>query len=448
MKRLEVEPTEKEILKSIGTNRAGRNADIVDFIRLLLEAEGPYALMLDAAWGDGKTFFIKSVEYALRAMNPVIEDVAADSPELESIVGQFSMDDVSVLPFYFNAWENDYADDPITTLFACMAADFDRSDVLKTSNLMKGVTSVVDVGLTFANSPIKISGVAEALTSKSLIESLKARAGIRQKIRELAESAKTEVANKLVIFIDELDRCRPDFAVRLLEQTKSLFASESIILVFATDSVQLAKAVGGMYGPGFDTTGFLERFFDERVTMTPVDGFKFANEGRMLNTSHRFENVVDEVLGSRSFTIRDNLRLKSKLEEARRYCEDGDHAGMGQIIAACTILPMLIFIEKDDTALFRKITTGADFDALYDYARCYESFNKNIRDVIMRLRGSFVVEEQQPLTEAQCKSYVHDLCVVIYGKPDGHPKNYQARDRIGCLDTVFDMDVYKRLKFN
>ena len=72
MKRLDMEPTEDALLESIKSNRAGRNNDIVDFIKLLSETEGPYSLMVDASWGDGKTFFVKSVELVLRALNPCI----------------------------------------------------------------------------------------------------------------------------------------------------------------------------------------------------------------------------------------------------------------------------------------------------------------------------------------------------------------------------------------
>lgn len=53
MKRLDAEPTEEELRKSIELDSAGRNQDIVDFIKMLADTEGPYSYMLDAAWGDG-----------------------------------------------------------------------------------------------------------------------------------------------------------------------------------------------------------------------------------------------------------------------------------------------------------------------------------------------------------------------------------------------------------
>lgn len=449
MRRLDVEPTEEVLLESIKSDCAGRNADIVGLIKILNEAEGPYSIMVDASWGDGKTFFVKSVELVLRTLNPCIVGTDHDCPDLAGIVSELDDTEVSILPFYFNAWDNDFADDPITALFANMAAEFDRNDLLKKAKVRDGVASVIDAGLAISQVPLRVSGVVSALTSESIISAFKSKAEIRSRITELAETSLIEVANKLVIFIDELDRCRPDFAVRLLEQTKSLFTSENIILVFAADSSQLAKAVGGMYGPGFDTARFLERFFDERMTMTPVDAYAFANDGQKRGHTNRFDKLADEVLDGMTLTIRDAYRLKHKLNAARKYCLEGNHQELPQMIACCTVLPLLVFIERDDIDLFRAITSGADLDALYEYGKQYEAFNENVKDTITRLRRNMYADDQSEFTDADCKAYMHDLCMAIYGTPDGHPEYYEAKDRLGGFySPSFDSRVYKQLSFS
>lgn len=449
MKRFDVEPTEEALRESIGSDRAGRNADVVEFVKLLSETEGPYAYMIDAAWGDGKTFFLKSIELVLRAMNPLISDEECDCAGLEKLLEELEAIDVPFLPFYFNAWDNDFAEDPVTELFASIAAAFDRNEVLKKAKVRSGVASVIDAGLAITQVPLRVSGMADALTSESLISAYAARSEVRNRIGELAENSLVEVANKLIIFIDELDRCRPDFAVRLLEQTKSLFASENIILVFAADSSQLAKAVGGMYGPGFDSARFLERFFDTRVTMTPVDAYSFANNGKKLSGNNKFDKLADELMSSRTLTIRDAYRLKSKLAAARSYCLEGLNEELPQMVASCTVLPLLVFIERDDIALFRSITTGVDFDALYEYGKAYAAFNENVKSVITRLRRNMPGEDQPEFTDADCKAYMHDLCVAIYGTAEGHPKYYESKEQLGGFySSSFDARVYKQLKFD
>lgn len=138
MKRLDIEPTEEALLESIKSDRAARNADVVSFIKFLVETDGPYSLMVDASWDDGKTFFVKSVELVLRALNPCIVGTDYHCPNLEEVVSELDDTDVSILPFYFNAWDNDFAEDPITALFANMAAEFDRNDLLKRAKVRDG----------------------------------------------------------------------------------------------------------------------------------------------------------------------------------------------------------------------------------------------------------------------------------------------------------------------
>lgn len=449
MKRLDIEPTEDALLESIRSNCTDRNDDIIDFIKLLSETKGPYSFMIDASWGDGKTFFVKSIELVLRALNPHIASASCSSSDLAYIIDNLNDTDASILPFYFNAWDNDFADDPITALFACMAAEFDRNDLLDAPKVRDAIASVLDAGLAALQIQIHVSEIVSALTSESLISAFKSKDEVRKRITELADTSICEVANTLVIFIDELDRCRPDFAVRLLEQTKNLFSSENTILVFSADSSQLAKAVGGIYGPGFDTARFLERFFDERITMTPVDAHSFANDGKKRGGASRFDKLVNEVLDGMTVTIRDAYRLKHKLNAARSYYLEGNHQELPQMVACCTVLPLLVFIERDDIDLFRTITSGADFDALYEYGKRYEAFKENVKGTIARPCSNIHADNQQEFTDAGCKAYMHDLCMAIYGTPEGHPEYYEAMSHLGgSYSPSFDGRVYKQLAFN
>lgn len=64
------------------------------------------------------------------------------------------------------------------------------------------------------------------------------------------------------IFIDELDRCRPNFAIQVLEKAKHLFNVDNIIFVLAADKSQLAHSIRAVYGQGLDVNGYLRRFID------------------------------------------------------------------------------------------------------------------------------------------------------------------------------------------
>lgn len=98
--------------------------------------DGPYTIMLDAPWGEGKTFFIKSAQYVMNAL-AVSETGENDKwderirtvvePLLESNCSTF-------LPLYFNAWENDDVEDPICSMFATFASQLDQDFWRDSSN--------------------------------------------------------------------------------------------------------------------------------------------------------------------------------------------------------------------------------------------------------------------------------------------------------------------------
>lgn len=66
----------------------------------------------------------------------------------------------------------------------------------------------------------------------------------------------------LFVLIDELDRCRPTYAISLLERAKHLFEVDNVSVIVATDTAQLVNSVRAVYGADFDSRRYLGRFFD------------------------------------------------------------------------------------------------------------------------------------------------------------------------------------------
>jgi predicted KAP-like P-loop ATPase len=68
--------------------------------------------------------------------------------------------------------------------------------------------------------------------------------------------------------VDELDRCRPTYAIQTLELVKHLFNVPGLIFIFALDIEQLSHSVQTVYGQNMDAQGYLCRFFDYFMMMT------------------------------------------------------------------------------------------------------------------------------------------------------------------------------------
>ena len=69
MKRLELMPTDENILKSLQEDIFERNQELQYFIKLLNSIEGPYSIAVNGTWGSGKTFFVKQAKMVLDAYN-------------------------------------------------------------------------------------------------------------------------------------------------------------------------------------------------------------------------------------------------------------------------------------------------------------------------------------------------------------------------------------------
>ena len=76
---------------------------------------------------------------------------------------------------------------------------------------------------------------------------------------------------KVYIFIDELDRCKPTFSIKLLERIKHFFNIQNMIFIIATDKQQLVHSINSVYGQNFDSYTYLNRFFDQTYTIPEKD---------------------------------------------------------------------------------------------------------------------------------------------------------------------------------
>lgn len=83
--------------------------------------------------------------------------------------------------------------------------------------------------------------------------------------------------NKLVVFVDELDRCRPLYAIELLERIKHIFNVDGIVFVLALDKEQLCHSIQAVYGSEFDSSGYLRRFVDFEYLLKKPDISSFVD---------------------------------------------------------------------------------------------------------------------------------------------------------------------------
>jgi hypothetical protein len=71
----------------------------------------------------------------------------------------------------------------------------------------------------------------------------------------------------LFVVVDELDRCRPDYALRMLEEIKHFFDVPGVVFILGLHGGQLSKSIKAVYGTEFDSDDYLRRFFTRRYEL-------------------------------------------------------------------------------------------------------------------------------------------------------------------------------------
>lgn len=216
---------------------------------------------------------------------------------------------------YFNAWENDFQPEVMVALLAELKELQDKGK----SNF----NSLVKSGATFLNkaTPIITKGiiskavgdkavgelveVVTELTAGELKKQIDSFTDAKRGVVDFRESLEKYVEkvnnDKPVVFIiDELDRCRPNYSVSVLEEIKHLFSVPGIVFVLSIDKVQLGHAIRGVYGSEqIDSDEYLRRFIDIEYALPdpPTDLFVdylydyfdfknfFSNEFRLKHPS-------------------------------------------------------------------------------------------------------------------------------------------------------------------
>ena len=98
---------------------------------------------------------------------------------------------------------------------------------------------------------------------------------LKKGLEKLSEAVFKRLQHPLVFIIDELDRCRPTFAIELLERVKHIFDVPYLVFVFGINRDELCKSLSSIYGE-INTDVYLRRFFDFGFQLQEVESQAFV----------------------------------------------------------------------------------------------------------------------------------------------------------------------------
>ena len=329
MKKATLEATDENILQSIKEQKGTeRNTEIMEFIKALDLIEENIFISLDARWGEGKTFYVRQIEKTLEYQtlkNFETDDNKNKYEEMKPYFEKTVLEDIelgnSYLPVYYNAWLYDNHSDPLMSLLYVIIKKcglwIDSKLVKDKTDKLKDIIKSIQVNLGIFS--INGDKVIDAVSEKNIFDGIQLAEDIRQRVKEIFNQVIEGQTQKLVIFIDELDRCKPSYALEMLERIKHYFDDNRIIFIVSVNKEQLTHTISNYYGNGFDSTGYLNKFFDVNAYLPEVERrqLRFVSEysersifGRMANM---YANYYKLTLEKNKYIRREHMQNYDKV---------------------------------------------------------------------------------------------------------------------------------------
>ena len=235
-----------------------------------------FTIFINGDWGTGKTFLVKQIYTLLTYYNEYIkEELKGYNTQLDQVLQKDSFKDLKLeknfVPIYYNAWNNDSHIDPINSIIFNIIKEHDilKDYQKESSDVIDKIASVLDMANIWSNGSVK--ELVSTFKRKDIIPEITTMENLKETLNLLLDKLLVERGDKLVIFVDELDRCNPIYSIKLLERIKHFFDHENIIFVFSVNENELTNTISNYYGQNFDSHRYLNKFFDISIDLPKVN---------------------------------------------------------------------------------------------------------------------------------------------------------------------------------
>lgn len=309
------------------------------------------SISIDAGWGYGKTFFLDKLEERLRAENQMV--------------------------VRFNAWETDLSNDAFISLadslFTQLAGYlkdtsvfFEKADLamvafgsLMIDRFVSGLPVIGEVKRTITETRDKYKELVEKEGSyfvkdvnKSGLELVKEKVG--ESLDFFFSKLENDYLGKnVIVLIDELDRCRPDYSIQVIERVKHLFGDTRLSFVFAINKDELGKSIKQTYG-SIDVSVYFDKIFTFSFGLPQIDVASFLETDIAFdgNDSQRvyFDLLVQMIKDSGRVSLRQVERVFNYFDAICRIVPNFD-----SFTVAPYLLPIAVFSKVVDNAFFHSV---------------------------------------------------------------------------------------------
>lgn len=360
MKNYSLKPTNENILELFQNNITGRTETVFQLIDLLNSIDECCTIAVNGEWGSGKTFFIKQVKMALDCINGFSTMGDNERDEIKQYFPKEYPSNQTYTTVYYDSWINDNHEDPILSLiYATIKSGQSAYDPGKKRSISKTVSSIATV-----ISGKNLTDVFNQAKGEDIFATLKEEEDIQILIKEFFDDLICEHGDRLVFFIDELDRCKPDYAVRLLERIKHYFDDDRVTFIFSVDLLQLQCTVKKYYGENFNAMKYLDKFFDLHIDLPSVNIDEYLQFKLQFAGRHYYYDITcATIIKYFHFSLRETERfIRLAKISAYNYTHSRSQSGNAEAeafnFAMAFIVPVLIGLKMADMETYNDFVHG------------------------------------------------------------------------------------------
>lgn len=423
---LATEPNENNIRETLENDLLNTNGWLNKCLSVLLQMDDSI-VAIDAKWGNGKTFVAKQ-------MQEIINEkwmLQAGKKE-ESYLSNIPSLKFGKLPFassyaiYYNAWEYDNDNHPMASFLYFLLKELNKKIGLSNfqiiaSNLIRNVIEKLTEGW------VKISKESQKSNLEDVLSSVLSTELIKEEISKLIQELKSEKCNKLILFIDELDRCRPSYALKFIEAIKHYFKREDLLVVCMTDLEQLSYIIQNAYGSNISSYLYLDKIIDFRFEL-PINKIDYVNYlnyklGFDIVDNYFFDMICLEIINDMQLSLRSIDRFLAYLKNLFITTKTGNDFAMRGLLQYF-FTPYYLSLKLFD---IEKLHALKKYDFTYILSFCQRT---NVKDMMNQIYSMVIVNyEVSKLFE-----YLeHDLRIIVNFLNDGE----EPKDKLLVGNTGF-----------
>ena len=291
---------------------------------------------IDGVWGSGKSFVLDMYEQELRA-----------TPNSEKVIDKYFV-------VRYNCWQNDYYEEPLVAIVATMIDIINRQTKIwgneeKKKQILGGLKAVGLSLLSIANETIKDKigfdvwqyiietkkGVCQGHEEYLKAHEYDMHFIFKQSLQCLQEMLKKIAEDQtVVLLVDELDRCLPEYSIKVLERLHHLTENiDNVLVIMTMDKTRLCQGVRSIFGFE-DPEKYLE---------------KFINFSLKLDLGVISEKVIEKYQDFYNMFIPGNFPFDDSIEEfMQAVFEAIDIRTQEQIMKRAMIAHQMLFSEPKD----------------------------------------------------------------------------------------------------